>query len=58
MRLWVRFSVRVAGQKKTKSDELISFRVDQDMKVVIRERAICKSDIYKRKLGLRFGKVS
>lgn len=58
MRLWVRFSVRVAGQKKPKSDELISFRVDQDMKVVKRERAICRSDIYKRKSGLKVGKVS
>lgn len=35
MRLWVRFSVRIAEQKKPKSSQLINFRVDQGMKVVI-----------------------
>lgn len=58
MRLWVRFSVRIAGQKKPKSNQLISFRVDQDMKVAIGERTTWKSVIYKRRLGLRGGKVS
>lgn len=58
MRFWVRFSVRIAGQKKPKSNQLISFRVDQDMKVVIGERTTWKSVICKRRLGLRVGKVS
>lgn len=35
MKLWVRFSVRIAGEKKTKIKQTDQFRVDQDMKVAI-----------------------